>query len=351
MYTISPEQIIGSYAVRYRTLAPMINTEYSGCGATTLNLFVDVADMLKTIARQPVDSPNPYSITSSIINLCAHYRNFFREYYQTHTRIFLITSILTTDLNRKFLPEYNKTVFGDNPMANSIIKDSIDMLNLLVPYIEDIHFCITNYEFGVYVYDIIAYDLKEHNFSCPGIVITKDIYNYQLVSDDESMVRILRPKKEGKDDTSYIINDKTAIYYYCKNRRVEYINNNINSSLLSFIFAMTRLPERNLKSIHQIPATIKALNQVVESGIVMNQRTTAIDYLCEQMVKNTNIKIRDPFLIFQRFRAIDIESQYLAYCADSFMKYSGIKNLHDPVTVKEISMKYFKDCPLDLNVL
>lgn len=353
MYTISSEQIIGSYAVKYKTLVPLINIEYAGNSSDILNIFIDLTDILKTITSQIIPNINPYSIAASIVNLCAHYRNFFYEYYKTNTKFFLIKSDINhmVSINCKLVPSYRRNLYSNNPIPNNAIDEAMRILDILVPYIEDINLKFTNYEFGVHVYDVIQYEASCGMKPIPGLVLTKDPYSYQLVSNDEYMVKILRPKKEYKEDTSFIINSENVIYAACAARKTSMVENALDSSLLSLIYALSRVPERNIQSLHQLPAVIKALDKAVKNGYIMNSRTSDIGYVCNILSKHNLLKIKEPSVIIPRFNAIDIENQYMVYTCSQEKKYTGMVNLYDPESVKKISMEYFSDFPLDLNVL
>lgn len=356
MYNITSEQIIGSYAVKYSTLTKLINSEYANSNSDEINLFIDLTDILKGIGSQIVGATTPYSIAASIVNLCAHYRNFFKEYYKTHTRFFLILSDINNySINLKSFPLYRRKLYSNNPKKDSIIQSGLKLVEMLCPYIEDIYYKYTNYEFGVYVYDIIQHEAKNGS-STPGLILSKDPYTYQMVSDDAFMVKILRPKKDSGEDTSYIINFVNAIEMSCTARKLDIGNTFseiklINPSLLSLIYALTRVPERGIPSLHKLPNTIAAITQLIWDKLIINDRTTDIEYICNLLTTKKLLNIKDIPTVRARFNAIDIETQFIAYSYSAEEKYNGIVNLYDPKAVKEISMQYFKDNPLDLNVL
>ena len=51
MYSISSEQIIGSYAVRYKTLVSLVNKHYAGCNDSVINIFIDLAGMYNALSQ------------------------------------------------------------------------------------------------------------------------------------------------------------------------------------------------------------------------------------------------------------------------------------------------------------
>lgn len=357
MYTITSEQIIGSYAVQYKRMIQLVNMEYANCNSNMINVFIDLTDMMKTLGSSTVELSTPYSITASIINLCAHYRYLFREYYKTHSKFFLILSDMNSNsINSKSFSKYHRYLYSNNPKKDMIINDAIKLVQILVPYIDDIHYQYTNFEFGVIVSDIISWEINNAN-AIPALIITKDPYSYQLVSDDACMAKILRPFKSSGVDESFIVNYTNAMEMMCYARKIDDISGItndakvINHSLISLIFALTRVPERGMPSLHQLPATISSIAKLVSDKLIMNSYTNDIEYVCELLVRKKLLKVKDPSLVRARFNAVDIATQLMAYIQIQPNKYNGIVNLYDPEAVKEISMKYFKDNPLDLNVL
>ena len=61
-----------------------------------------------------------------------------------------------------------------------MIQFNIDLLNLMCKYLPDIYFIKGTFETGVIMYDLILRNEKKSH-SIPHLILTKDIYNYQLV--------------------------------------------------------------------------------------------------------------------------------------------------------------------------
>lgn len=348
MYDLKAEQIVGLYAVRYKNLVNIINTEYAGSGADKINLFIDMADIFKNISEKCANTTTQ-DIVSSVINLCAHYRNFFNQYYHTHTYIYLIYSdINNKSLNQMYIPEYKRKIASYEAVETRVLA-AMNLIEMITQYIEDINFFNTTYEFGVFVHDIITTECSNGN-NRPGIILTKDVYNYQLASSD-CLVKILRPKKYKSEDISYMVSAVNAINAYCIYRNVSQEGSfGLNVELLPLVFSLTRLPERNLKSLHSIPSVLKSINKAISSGSILNGYSMDIEYICGKLCEN-GLKINNSFIVEQRFKAVDIESQYLAFISTPNVRYQGMINLYDPVALKELNMQYFKDNPLDLEVL
>ena len=347
------EQVIGSYAVKYTNLIPLINKEYAGCDSDKLNIFIDLAGIMRNLIVTELSNANPYLIVSKIINLCAHYRNFFREYYKTSTQIFLILSMIDNkSINKLYVPSYERRIYSPPSSNNDKISKAISVLNVLVPYIDDFYMCESNYEFGVHVYDIIGHQMLNGEI-IPGMIISKDPYNYQLVSPDTPLMTMLRPKKNRGEDESFMVTNNSAIKEFCIANRSKCEIEDIDSSYLPLIAALTRMPERNIESLYKIPTVLKALSTAIDKGYILSQSGVDVEYVCDALIKNKLLKINDAFLVSSRFKAIDINTQYSIFSVNALptLKYNGMVNLYDTEAVKEINYTYFKDHPLDLNIL
>ena len=89
--------VIYGYYVKYDRLESLINHAYANSGATELNIFINMTDIFTRIDRYLSDRnsiiSNPLVITSGLINMVAHYRNFFTTRYRCNTRFWLIESV------------------------------------------------------------------------------------------------------------------------------------------------------------------------------------------------------------------------------------------------------------------
>lgn len=352
---ITSEQIIGSYAVKYNKLVELVNNNYRNRNDTNINIYIDLGNIFKSISRFSYINIDPFSITASIINLCAHYRHFFSEYYKCTSKIFIILSDTTDNgINNRFVPEYCNNIYSNNSEMNNTLKESLNYINMITKYIEDMILLVTNFEFGVIAYDIINKEALNNNKA--NLIISKDIYNLQLVSDnmeDDIRVELLYPKKNNGQDLSFIISSINLYNFFFEKRKVSIDYNILKPSLISLIMSLSRTPERNIKSLYKIPNVINSINELVSRGLIMNTHSIDILYICNLLSKLKLINIKDPEQILMRFNSIDIISQYTMYCEIIHIsdRYNGITNLYDPEAVKEINNKYFKKYPLDLNVL
>lgn len=348
MNKVSVEQLINMNYVKYSKLTEIINSAFVGSKAEILNIYVDLYSILKPLYNSNCEISDYSMVTSCIINMCAHYRDFFYRRFGVNTKIFLVYSENCNFVNKQFYPEYNKKneeLFKSNAMIYDMIKNNMEILEILCPYLPDIHFVKGTFETGAIIYDIICRNELVDN--SPHMIITKDVYNYQLVPTRDNII-ILRPKKFNGQDDSYYINQVNLLDTYLRERKCEYRPKVLlMPGLLSLIMSLSSIPDRNIKSLLNITSTLKSLEKAIFDYKILNGHNSNIDLVHKNI---DNLKISSVSLEF-RFKAIDIVFQQSVYMNTPECKSITFVNLDDPETVKEINNKYFINNPLDLERL
>lgn len=337
---------IYSYYVRYNRLAQLVNSEFAGSNATEVNLLIDVGDILCKVESYSkmykVPPSNDLVLMAGLINLVAHYRQFFKSRYSCATKIWLIDS-----RNNTISPLYDRSFRPKVPSEQYLFDDTI--FDAMCKYIPDVQYVYGRVDFATIASFIIGY----HDSIFPYIAITKDPFEFQLCS--RKNVWVLRPKKNGKDDVSYFVNNKNAIQCYI----AETFHNskeqlNIDSDLIGVVMALTRVPTRGLKSLYTLPTAVDMLENRIESGSIPLKYPWDPDAFFKGIsVCNANCIDKNISILTNRFKAVEmVYFQLLGYKQMPESKiYNGVINLYDPKGMQAINEKYFKDYPLDLEVL
>lgn len=348
---VSLEQIVNMNYVKYSKMIDIVNSVYTGSDATTINIYIDMYSIIKPLYSHMSYQINDYSaLTACIINMCAHYREFFRTRYNTESRIFIVYSKNCNYINNQFYPEYNYKnllMFNANKKVDDMIKNNIELLSILCPYLPDIYFVPGTFETGVLIYDLICRNELVDN--SPHMIITKDQYNYQLIPTRDN-ITIVRPKKLHGEDISYYINKSNLVQTYLAERKVKTkLSNILNPGLLSLIMTLSSVSERNIKSLFNISNAIKIISKSVSDYRILNGYNSDTEHIWNG-IYNTNFKIG--YTTFEhRFKSIDIINQHSIFINTPECKTIEFKNLFDPDTVRGINNKYFRITPLDLNRL
>lgn len=360
---IPMEIIIGSGCVRYDVLTPLIQYAYAGSKATNLNIFVDITSLLRKAIEEnnevgKYEVSSDVCISADIINLCAHYRDYFSR-IGVITRFYLIYGRNCPNENLLFCgKDYNakftSKVFLQNQMMQ-IIDKNLSLLNILCTSLPGIYFFnIENYEVAGFIEHIInlyGFDREDLYPEMENMVISKDILPWQLIP---RRCTVLRPRKFKGNDTSFIVSKQNMWAEFARVRQVDIQSlNMIDNKYLSNVLAMTRVPERNMLSIKNIPVVFKTILKGIELGLLPQ---TIMEHQLPQSTVNYALGLLEMATNYttleMRWKAIST-----SFAADAIFPNNPIwssvlfRDVYDPNGVKEIVSKYYMNSPIDLDRL
>lgn len=345
--------VIYGYYVKYDTLTKLINTYYSGSTATTIDIFIDMMDIMRHIDKQlmrlqlPIN--NPLVITSGIINMVAHYRNFFTTRFRCNSRFWIIDSVDNEFANKYYAPFKIKALSAN---MVQLYRMNVQFIPMICNAIVDVQYEKTIVDIVTKMISIRSIEAENSGILNPALLISKDPFVFQAAA--LNSINILRPKKNNFGDVSEIISGPFAATAYVNELSKTPFTSAIpvDPEQLSVLMALTRVPSRNIKTFYQINTAITKLIKGYESGLSRRYPWDQQKFAEELLLVNGERK-RDPYELRCRIQACDtVYGQYLAYTETAeFKTYKGIVNIYDPRGIKEINDTHFKSCPLDLNVL
>lgn len=361
--TMTVSQFIGSSLVRSNTLRQLVYDTYGNssiANATKLNIFIDLASILHPLYSEHhrVIVNNITDVSSDIINLCGHYRNFFRTALGVDTRIFLIYTTNTCDINRKFVGEYNSEILRKISICSTLkmINTNMKLLEILCPYLPAIYYVDSPGQFEASV--IIAHLIETLNDPNPNLIISHDMYPMQLCA-QYRWTSYLYPRKSrlGRElqDTSWMIpvNDKENFRrdFWSKFAAHRHLSTGTFDSLCkispinySLLNSVITFPERNLKGIAKCPQAIKFIKHLVGNEDIKIQSS--------QFMNDPDLVASYPVAnIEARYKAMDV--QYMLPFYRNSPESGNIKmvDLDDISTVNNICAKYYSNNPIDLQKL
>ena len=344
--------IYGSY-VKMERLSKIVYETFSNTSiaeATHLNIFIDLYSVLHSIFSEHyrVNIENYTDITSGIINMCAHYRQFFKG-LGVHTTFYLIFSFNTCEINRKFVAGYNENFLKKSQIKlfNNIAQNNFDLLNTICPYLPDIHFVksINNYESAVIIANIIE-TLNDKN---PNLIISRDLYPLQLCALYPYTSYLYPLKHRGGIDDSIMIplSEKPGfrnlfweLFKKDKPAATKTGFEDISPLNFPFICALHGFIHRGLFSLYNISETKKiALSITNGEDIKISLSRLSIDPTISNII---NVPV-----VESRIKAMDVEFILPYYKQDPESNYKFI-NMRDDSAINHINSKYFQNNPLDL---
>ena len=358
-FTVNLSSIIyGSYVKMDRMQQIVFETfaNTSIAEATHLNIFIDLYSTLHPIFSEKyrIQIDNYTDITSGIVNMCAHYRKFFKG-LGVHTSFYLIYSDNISEFNRKFMAGYNDSHYKKAQIKSyrELVDTNLDLLNTICPYLPDIHFVrsINNWESAVIISNII----ETLNNRSPNLIISRDIYPLQICAlyPWTSYLYPLKMTYKGGADVSIMVplNEKYNFRkefwkLYLKDNSIRKIKSDLSviSPLnMPLVMAMNGFVHRNIKLQYDITTTMKVI-----LGI-NNGEDTKIDgfrLMNDGRACNmVNIQAIDSIL-----KTTDVTFALPYYKQDPESNYKFV-NLQDNGSLNMINSKYFEKNPLELNKL
>lgn len=341
MYVKTIEQEVMSYAIRYQRLSEMVKETFSNskyANSTEINLYIDLTKMIREM--EDIQFTDPMSISANILNLCAHYKSFFRKGYGVEAKIFLLYSRGKFEINRMYYKDYRFTdrIFHD---STTLIQNR-DIIEMVCKYLDNIIFMETSEEIGNVALDISLIESKDN---IPNILITKDRYNYIMTSFN---FIIFRPKKHEGQDLSYVITQDNVIHQYQVDRKIKVVPQSLSPALLPFIMALTKVPERNIKSRMNVSTAINAITKAISLGRLNNSYINDARYAAGEIRHCTTSNI-DVYEVESIYRSVDLCQVYNGYqfSEHGSKRYHGMINLKDPNGINEISRIYYQKTPVD----
>ena len=355
-YQIPIETVIGTNYTKMNVLSKEVAKAFKGSNATHLNIYIDMYPILSTIFSDDLSLKitDYLALASGILNMCIHYRDYFRTSLGVETTIFIVASYNMPDMNRKLVKDYNYKIVSriTNPLTKTIsdfVNNNLEILSILCPYLPDIHYVESTYESSVVIANIINKEKVRGNDS-PSLVISRDNYPIQLLSIYND-VAILRPKKHDGEDLSVIVGPINVIDnmskiefwdYVCKNRSVNPIYD-ISPFNYSILLSLIGLRDRNVKSILNITQAKRYISNVVGNMNI----SCSVDSLF-----NINRDLEEKIsrmTIESRYKALDIIFQEQIFNSTTESMMMKFENRFDPEAVKMIIDRYFIKNPIDIN--
>ena len=353
-YTL--EQLLTGHFIKYNRLSELIGASYAGSNCTKINLFIDLNSLVKglySIDAWGYKSVSRYEMTAIILNMCGHYRQFFRN-LGVSTNIYLIYGLNCPKSNETYVFGYNNSFvrsFQKKPSVTNLIDDNMAALNIITQYLPNIFF----FNVGLCeVSSMIAHILRKSNVVQNGfenIVISKDILMLQLVP--EYNVRVLRPIKTKNGDESIIVdNNNLWQQFYAIYRKLKSPPDSIPTTFISNILAMTNVRERSISTIFTIPKAMKYINIAIASGFLEPNK------FYTQASINTALEIMDvaaynPVEFDMRYKAIStqFQSMYILPIERPDLVDYQLVNLEDVQGLQMVISKYLYKTPIDLDRL
>lgn len=344
----SAESIVVANYIRYETLAEITNTVFAGSDANVLNIYIDLYQLFRKMYRSDVSVGNRSSVAAAVVNMCIHYRAFYKKYYGVHTRIYLMQTSGPMKMNEKFYPDYNRSNMEKMIMADMITTFMIQncaILKELCKYLPDIYYIEGPFETSVMIYA----NIMERKDNSPNIIISTSALQYAVPVFAQSQTIVIdHTWVEGGIRYRVVDKGNALIELLAKQKLSDNTIKKcltINPELFGLFMALTRNEHRDLYSMNNVGSALNLLNNAINKYAIPNSYI-APDFT-EMLVLLSKDRLDE---LVGRYKAIDLVYQTELYkITDWYLDRSWDVNLQDPDMVKLLNEKYFRGNPIDLD--
>jgi hypothetical protein len=290
-------------------------------------------------------------LEAEAVNLCAHYKRFFRQ-AGLPTRVFLYyTDLNSTEFSAsKYNDEYRSFYLNKytmNPkfqlLGGSLLKTIIPDIKKILEFIPDVHFISAHNIEGSLVPLIVA----ESDKTFKNFIITADMYDTQYQSFDNMFCTHII--KRMMNTTTVLDNLHKTIEYLFKDSEKNICNSEIllNPVYYTLVISTAGSKTRSIDPLKGIG--YKTFLKYLASAI-QNREITDTTQALESVVKT--LPIDEPEQTVQNFKCMSLQEQFNDLTDD--MKFSilnQIVNRFDYNSLMELNASRYVNYPLMLQEL
>lgn len=355
-------QLLGNY-ISYVRLYAMSSKALQSIDKGELNLFIDMQSFTKNMWNSiPYEYKDDTVVTAAIINACAHYRNYFWTRHMCKTNIYIVWGENTqpyfpyANYNIHFLQQVSMTRAANMSPTIHLIDAAKSGLEFLCKYLPQIYYVDGGLnEVSVTIYNLVTNGMAKQDI--PNIILSKDVYAYQLVTNLPSTF-VYRPKKKyfGNElvDQSWVVTKKNVLkaFRYAMDY-VPGLKQDPEWFEFNNILALSGMTKRHVRGIYrfnracEIIASIKQTlppdNKIDIHGLNVGLATSS-EYRSTSPDGLTIIDIDNMLNVVVNANMMMNTTQFVEL-------KKGLIDLYDPYGVMEISNKEFTVYPLELGEL
>jgi hypothetical protein len=319
-----------------------------------VNVIVDLKEVFRKFFRPNISVEEGLAgrniveeLTSDIINIIGHYRNYFYKKGKYTTFYFLYSkseSGLMKAKNADYRKDYYKKYFSGTTEEEikkvSITKKVVEVLERIIEHIPNSSFINTS-EFDEFT--VANFLISQTKGSEMNIVLSHDEMMAQLINKNTFMIDI-------KGIKSSLLEEKNAISILCEKEST------LSSRLLSLLLSISGVEKYNIENIDRIGMikALKTISKLVETGKVMD--TEYVDFPLTK--ESLSEKDRGENLLLKNFDKIK-ENYYSIKNSDILhsnktnltILFNKPKKVHTLTYYLDLNSKIFNTYPLNLEMI
>lgn len=337
------EKILYGEYIRYEHMQTMVSLEFPASTAEHVNVFIDLYDIIGRINKIAMEDEYPVEvIASGILNMIAHYKNYFWSRYQVTCDVIFVYGDTKTSNIHSEIPDYNET---NEFEPCEVVNMALDRINLLIPYIPGAYIKYGYAESAVIIKNLLYHELFA---PYPSIVISSSQYMYSLPGmTDRNMneVVVFRNKyTKANGRTAYSYNEINAVNAFVAETRNIVCQVPIDPDIITLVMTLCGVPGRNIRSVKNVEQTlIMCSSMPIEIIDDIPEMYKFMTKYCQD--KKWKFITEEEFT--HRYLGLSLDVQLQRYQADpNSMDFSFLQKLDNPDGIRYINAKYFPRYPL-----
>jgi hypothetical protein len=319
-----------------------------------VNVIVDLKEIFRKFFRPNISVESDLrgrnvveELTSDVINIIGHYRNYFYKKGKYTTFYFLYSKSECKIMKSKY-PDYRKEYYKKYFVGNDeaeiqkvlITKKVVEVLERIIEHIPNSSFINTS-EFDEYT--VANFLVGQTKNSEMNIVLSNDEMMAQLINKNTYMIDI-------KGIKSNLLDEKNAVSFLSEKE------SNISTKLLSLLLSISGVDKYNIEHVERIGLikALKVVSKLVESGKIIDSEYVDFPLTKESLSE----KDRSENLIFKNFDRIK-ENYYIIKNSEVLhsnktnltILFNKPKKVHTLSYYLDLNSKIFNTYPLNLDML
>ena len=335
-----PRIVLFSNYIKYGELARMTNIGFEDADGNRLNIYIDLTKIFRSLLKFDVMPEN--EMVSTVINMSAHYISFYKK-MGVEANVTFVYSDNSANHNCRIISNYSHELDLELYTVSMKYKGAIEKIKALCQYLPRTFFCQRNCETVATIYALIL-DHKNKGDLSPSLVITNDLYAWQLVCHD-NLPYVTIFQRDGIVITKKNVLSNIVHRYKLQSNPFD----GIHPGLLSLYWVLTSFKSRDLGIMFNSPTAMRVICNAISRRVILNNHNVSIDMLLPDIAMMKNMA---GHRLDKRYQLIDVVNQYYMYkdivCLHTFDDVYIF--LHDPLAVQGL-MDLFVDNPIDLDRL
>jgi len=316
---------------------------------TTITMYIDVFSIINNLYNPSIlenisafNDEKSFIFSSNLINLAAHFRNYFATRKQLYTNFVFFYSTEKSEKELEIYPDYRKEFYikrldnnSEFILMNNLIKSNLNLCQILTNYLPHIYFV----------------DTKEIN---PNLVPYHFIQSQEsdeisiIYSNDKvQMLNCLQNK-----NTYLLSSNYGNVNLYSQNDFIElYSKKNditLNPQLLPYIYAFSGCKKYSIDGIKSYAElkTCKFFQKLLDKNVISN-----INYKEPSIFLNEikdSITPEQYHILERNISMFHLPTMYRSLSNSEILSTFTVKDLQDMKSLVDINAEYYEKYPLHL---